>query len=239
MLAVVGRIAPEEKRSAWLGITAAGGTGGQFFLVPFNQLLLSNFGWSVALLILAAMVFMISPLSAAIGNASGTTFARKRETQSLGQALREAGRHRSYLLLVVGYFTCGFQIQFIVMHLPAYLADTETGAAMGATAIALIGLFNMIGTWAAGQLGGKYSKKNLLCLLYLGRSTILLVFFLLPVSELSVVIFACSIGLLWLATVPLTAGIVAQMFGPRYMATLYALVYLSHQLGSFSSVWLG
>ncbi len=238
LLSVVGRVAPEEKRSAWLGITAAGGTGGQFFLVPLNQFLISTIGWVASLMALAAIVFMIVPLAVSMSRASGQALSRKGR-QSLGSALREASGHRGYWLLVIGFFTCGFQVQFIVIHLPAYLADSKVGAAMGATAIALIGLFNMIGTWGAGQLGGRFRKKYLLSLLYLGRSTILLVFFIVPVSQLSVVIFASAIGLLWLATVPLTAGIVAQLFGPRYMATLYAIVFLSHQLGSFTSVWLG
>ncbi len=125
------------------------------------------------------------------------------------------------------------------MHLPAYLADTKAGAAMGASAIAVIGLFNMIGCWGAGRLGDRFHKKNLLCLLYLGRSSVLLIFFLVPPTQVTVMIFAATIGLLWLATVPLTSGIIASMFGTRYMATLYGIVFLSHQVGSFLSVWLG
>jgi MFS family permease len=238
MLAVVGRIAPEHRRSLWLGITTAGGTAGQFLLVPACQWLISTFGWGSALLVLAAGVFMIVPFGGAIAKAGGDSF-KSRDPQSLGQALREASRHRGYWLLLTGFFVCGFQVQFIIMHLPAYLADVSAGVGMGAAAIALIGLFNMIGTSTAGYLGGKHRKKYLLSLLYFGRSLVLLAFFVLPVSQLSVVLFASVIGLLWLATVPLTAGIVAQIFGTRYMATLYAFVFLSHQLGSFLSVWLG
>lgn len=238
LLGVVGRVAPDDKRSLWLGITTAGGTAGQFILVPACQWLISTFGWSSALLVLAAGVFMIVPFGGAIAKAGGDSFESK-DPQGLGQALREASRHRGYWLLITGFFVCGFQVQFVTMHLPAYLADQSAGVGMGAAAIALIGLFNMIGTSAAGYLGGRHRKKYLLSLLYFGRSLVLLAFFATPVSQLSVVLFASVIGLLWLATVPLTAGIVAQIFGTRYMATLYALVFLSHQLGSFLSVWLG
>ncbi len=238
LLAVVGRVAPEDRRSLWLGITTAGGTGGQFLLVPACQWLISTFGWGSALLVLAAAVFMIVPFGGAIAKAGGDSF-KSTDPQSLGQALREASRHRGYWLLLTGFFVCGFQVQFIIMHLPAYLADKSAGVGMGAAAIALIGLFNMIGTFVAGYLGGRHRKKYLLSLLYFCRALVLLAFFALPVSQLSIVLFASVIGLLWLATVPLTAGIVAQIFGPRYMATLFALVYLSHQLGSFTSVWLG
>jgi len=239
LLSVVGRVAPENRRSAWLGITAAGGTGGQFFLVPFNQAIISSFGWVNALFILACVVFTCVPMALVIANASGTALSAKKERQSLGQALHEARGHRSYWLLLLGFFTCGFQVQFVVMHLPAYLIDTKTGAAMGAAAIAVIGLFNMIGCWGAGRLGDIFHKKNLLCVLYLGRSSVLLIFFLVPPTQLTVMIFAATIGLLWLATVPLTSGIIASMFGTRYMATLYGIVFLSHQVGSFLSVWLG
>ncbi len=238
LLAVVGRVAPEDRRSLWLGITTAGGTGGQFLLVPACQWLISTFGWGSALLVLAAAVFMIVPFGGAIAKAGGDSF-KSTDPQSLGQALREASRHRGYWLLLTGFFVCGFQVQFIIMHLPAYLADKSAGVGMGAAAIALIGLFNMIGTFVAGYLGGRHRKKYLLSLLYFCRALVLLAFFALPVSQLTVVLFASVIGLLWLATVPLTAGIVAQIFGPRYMATLFAIVYLSHQLGSFTSVWLG
>ncbi len=238
LLAVVGRVAPEDRRSLWLGITTAGGTGGQFLLVPACQWLISTFGWGSALLVLAAAVFMIVPFGGAIAKAGGDSF-KSTDPQSLGQALREASRHRGSWLLLTGFFVCGFQVQFIIMHLPAYLADKSAGVGMGAAAIALIGLFNMIGTFVAGYLGGRHRKKYLLSLLYFCRALVLLAFFALPVSQLTVVLFASVIGLLWLATVPLTAGIVAQIFGPRYMATLFALGYLSHQLGSFTSVWLG
>ena len=153
--------------------------------------------------------------------------------------IQKARRHSGFWLLVTAFFVCGFQVQFINSHLPAYLGDSPVGAMMGAIAISIIGLFNMFGTWISGWLGGRYRQKYLLSGIYFFRSMAFLVFISVPLSETSVIIFAATIGLLWLATVPLTAGIVAQMFGPRYMATLYSLVFLSHQLGSFSSVWLG
>ena len=141
--------------------------------------------------------------------------------------------------MCLGFFTCGFQVQFVVTHLPKYLEDTGTGATIGAHAIALIGLTNVIGTALAGMLGGKFKKKNLLASLYIGRSLVMLAFFLSPITQMSVYIFAACIGFLWLATVPLTAGLVSGFFGPRYMATLYAIAFLSHQIGGFLSTWMG
>jgi MFS family permease len=191
-----------------------------------------------AALVLAAMTLLIVPLALAISRAGRDALTRK-DRQSLGQAVQEARGHRGFWLLVMGFFVCGFQVQFINAHLENYLSTTVVGGAMAATAISLIGLFNMIGTWGSGWLGARFRKKYLLSNLYMLRSLIFLVFFLVPVSKTSVIVFACAVGLLWLATVPLTSGIVAQVFGPRYLATLYGVVFLSHQVGSFTSVWLG
>lgn len=238
LLAVVGRVAPEKHRSLWLGIVSAGGTGGQMFLVPLNGWLLERMDWPDAILILSALIFAIVPMTLAIRSASREKLDQTRDTQTLGEALQEARQHRSYWLLCLGFFTCGFQVQFVVTHIPKYLEDTGTGAIAGAHAIALIGLSNVIGTAVAGKLGGHFQKKNLLSLLYLGRSLVMLVFFLTPVSQASVYIFASAIGLLWLATVPLTAGLVSGFFGPRYMATLYGIAFFSHQVGGFLSVWM-
>jgi MFS family permease len=237
LLSVIGRVAPDDKRSMWLGIVSAGGTGGQMFLVPFNGWLLGNMDWRDAMVVLAAIIFSIVPMTLVIARAGREGLAQKKERQTLGQALRDARANRSYWLLCLGFFTCGFQVQFVVTHIPKYLEDIGGGMQLGAQAIALIGLFNMIGTAIAGKLGGHFQKKNLLALLYLGRSLIILVFFLAPVSQMSVYIFASCIGLLWLATVPLTAGLVSHFFGPRYMATLYSFAFLSHQVGGFLSVW--
>ncbi|NKB20677.1 MAG: MFS transporter [Alphaproteobacteria bacterium] len=239
LLSVVGRVAPEKRRSLWLGIVSAGGTGGQMFLVPLNGYLLERMDWTDAIIILAAFIFAIVPMAFVAGKSSGEALDQKKDTQTLGQALQEARGHKSFTYLCLGFFTCGFQVQFVVTHLPKYLEDTGTGATIGAHAIALIGLTNVIGTAVAGMLGGKYKKKNLLAGLYIGRSLVMLAFFLAPVTQMSVYIFAASIGFLWLATVPLTAGLVSGFFGPRYMATLYAIAFLSHQIGGFLSTWMG
>lgn len=239
LLAVVGRVAPENQRSLWLGIVSAGGTGGQMFLVPLNGFLLSRMDWTDAIVILAAFILAIVPMALIVGNASSEALDQKKDTQTLGQALAEAREARSYWYLCLGFFTCGFQVQFVVTHLPKYLEDTGTGVTIGAHAIALIGLTNMIGTAIAGKLGGHFQKKNLLVFLYVGRSVVMLAFFISPISQMSVYIFASCIGLLWLATVPLTAGIISTMFGPRYMATLYAIAFLSHQVGGSMSTWMG
>ncbi len=238
LLSIVGRVAPEKNRTFWLAIVVSGATAGQMLIVPFSHYMITNQGWVFAAIVLGVMALMVVPLSLAIRHAASDTLNRK-DTQSLGQAIREARGHRGFLLLVTAFFVCGFQIQFINNHLENYLNGTVVGGAMAATAIALIGLFNMIGTQTAGLLGGRYRKKYLLAILYMLRSFVFLAFFLTPVSKLTVVLFACSVGLLWLATVPLTSGIVAQIFGPRYLATLYGVVFLSHQIGSFTSVWLG
>ncbi|MBM3485602.1 MAG: MFS transporter [Alphaproteobacteria bacterium] len=238
LISVVGRVAPENRRSLWLGITAAGGTGGQLVVVPLSQLYISSFGWITAMLLMAAMAALIVPFGAGMIAAAREGLGRPAQ-QSLGEALREAGRHSGYWLLVIGFFVCGFQVQFVATHLPAYLADSGASAALGATAIAVIGLFNLMGTWIAGWLGGIIRKKYVLSLLYVGRSFAMIAFISVPVTEVSVIVFAAVLGLLWLGTVPLTSGIVAQIFGTRYMATLFGIAFLSHQIGSFLGVWLG
>ncbi|MFL2669709.1 MAG: MFS transporter [Alphaproteobacteria bacterium] len=238
LLSIVGRVAPEEKRTFWLAVVVSGGTAGQMLIVPLSNYMIGQAGWVFATIVLATMALMVIPLSLCISHAASNTL-NKKSKQSLGQAIREASRHRGFWLLVIGFYVCGFQVQFINNHLENYLSGTVVGGAMAATAIALIGLFNMFGTQTAGYIGDKMRKKYILANLYLARSVIFLIFFIVPVSKISVIIFACTVGFLWLATVPLTSGIVAQVFGPRYLATLYGLVFLSHQLGSFTSVWLG
>ncbi len=238
MLAVVGQAAPEEKRSLWLGIVTAGGTAGQMVVVPLSQGLIDGYGWYAAMIILSGVAAMTVPLVISLSGASAAVL-KKPSRQSLGQALAEAAHHRGYILLVIGFYVCGLHVQFIATHLPNFLSDNGLGAGTAATAIAVIGFFNMIGTYTAGYLGGKLRKKYLLSAIYLARSIVILAFFQLPISEASVMVFAAAIGLLWLSTVPLTGGIVAGLFGTRYMATLYGIVFLSHQLGSFTGVWLG
>ena len=238
LLSIVGRVAPEEKRTFWLAVVVSGGTAGQMLIVPLSNYMIGEAGWVFATIVLATMALMVIPLSLCISHAASTTL-NKKSKQSLREAIKEASRHRGFWLLVIGFYVCGFQVQFINNHLENYLSGTVVGGAMAATAIALIGLFNMFGTQTAGYIGDKLRKKYILANLYMARSVIFLIFFIVPVSKISVIVFACTVGFLWLATVPLTSGIVAQVFGPRYLATLYGLVFLSHQLGSFTSVWLG
>ena len=239
LLSIAGRVAPEERRGLWLGIVTAGATAGQMLVVPLSQQMIAGIGWQTAAMILATLVLMILPLALLLSHAASETL-KKKDKQSLGDAIREARTHSGFWLLLIGFFVCGFQVQFINNHMENYLKVNMgvVGPVMAATAISLIGLFNMIGTSAAGYLGGKFRMKYLLSILYTARSFVFLAFFLLPLSKTTVILFACLVGILWLATVPLTSGIVAQIFGPRYMATLYGAVFLSHQIGSFTSVWL-
>ena len=237
-LALVGRVAREQVRSLWLGIVTAGGSVGQFVFAPVSQGLISGFGWSDAIVVVAMIIAVTVPLSLALQPGAAETLAKPAQ-QSLGAALSEAGGHRGYWLLVIGFFVCGFQVQFVGTHLPGFVTDSGQSAELAAWALALIGLFNVVGTLGAGWLGGLYRKTYLLSMLYLLRALLFFAFIQLPVTETTVLVFAAIMGLLWLSTVPLTSGIVAQIFGPRYMGTLFAIVFLSHQLGSFSGVWLG
>jgi predicted MFS family arabinose efflux permease len=172
------------------------------------------------------------------GRPGGSADAPARE-QKLGAAVREAGNHRGFLLLNAGFFVCGFHVMFIATHLPAFITDAGLAPVLGAAALALVGAGNIVGSFLSGVLGGRYSKRYLLSGLYFARSVVFLVFVLVPVTQTSVIVFSLAIGLLWLSTVPLTSGLVAQIFGPRYMATLFGIVFLSHQVGSFLGAWLG
>ncbi len=238
MNALVGRIAPAERRVTWLGITTAGGTMGQFAFVPFSQAMVSAFDWRGAMVGMAISLCVVLPLAWSL-RAGSAGAAASRSAQRLGEALLEAARHRGYAMLVSGYFVCGLQVQFIATHLPAYLNDSGLPPALGAAAIAAIGLFNLFGTLAAGRLGDRYRMTYLLSAIYLLRSLVMTVFLIVPLSEVSVLVFSAAIGLMWLSTVPLTTGLIARIFGPRYMATLAAIAFLSHQIGSFLGVWLG
>ena len=237
ILGVVARAFPPERRSLALGIASSGGSFGQFLMLPFGQLLISTLGWQTALLVLAGTIMATVPLAAAMveGRRAVATGAQ----QSLGQALGEAAAHSSFWYLTAGFFVCGFQVAFISVHLPAYLLDVRMTPAVGATALALIGLFNIAGSFFAGYLGGRFSKKYLLSAIYLFRAVIIALFLVLPVSPVTVYLFAAGIGFLWLGTVPLTNGLVAQIFGVRFVSMLFGIVFLSHQIGSFVGVWLG
>lgn len=235
VLAAIARVVPEQQRSLALGIGTASGSCGQFLVVPAGQALLADYGWEITLLALAFLALLMIPASMATRGAAVDSGPPQRPME----ALSEASRHGSYWLLMMGFFVCGFHVAFISVHLPAFLGDKGLPASAGAWSIALIGLFNVVGSLTAGWLGGTHSKKYLLSMIYLGRAVAIAVFILVPVTLTSVYIFAAVMGLLWLSTVPLTSGLVGQMFGPRYMGMLFGIVFLSHQLGSFLGVWLG
>jgi MFS family permease len=238
MVSVVGRIASDNRRSLWMGLITGCATLGQIALLPIAQGTISGFGWSTGLLALAGCAALIVPLAAYIARASGAVLNKTADI-SLRAAVREAQSHRGYWLLTAGFFVCGFHVMFIAAHLPAYLVGRGIDASIAASALGVIAVCNMLGSWCSGWLGGHYRKKYLLSGLYTCRSLVIIAFISFPVSNLSVLLFAGTIGFLWLGTVPLTSGIVAQVFGPRYLATLYGFVYLSHQLGSFAGIWFG
>jgi MFS family permease len=234
---VVSRIFPPERRSMALGLCSAAGSFGQFAMLPYTGSLISNFGWFNTLLILSVSAALIAPLASALVETRGKAAAAM--TQSVGEAVREAFGHKSFLLLTAGYFVCGFQLAFITVHFPAYLVDRGLPANIGMMALALVGLFNIFGSFASGALGAKYTKKYLLSSIYFTRSIVIALFVFSPVSEGSVYLFSAAIGLLWLSTVPLTNGVIGGIFGVAYMSTLSGFVFLSHQMGSFIGVWLG
>ena len=235
VLAVIGRVAPPEKRSMMMGIATSAGSFGQFALVPLAQMMITSFDWHFSLLGLAAIALLMIPLAVATGGAPAALVAGG---QSLGAALSEAMRERGFHLLFWGYFVCGFHIAMLTVHLPAFVTDAGLKPEHGMTALALIGLFNVVGSFASGILGGKFSKKHLLACIYLLRSCALLLLVALPLTPALLYFFAGSIGLLWLSTVPLTNGLVGQIFGMRYAATLSGVVFFGHQIGSFIGVWL-
>jgi predicted MFS family arabinose efflux permease len=237
VLAAVGRAVPAEARSMALGITTALGSFGQFVMPPLGQALITSYGWQTTLMLLALVALLM--IVAAFGLRSPGTAPAVRDTQTLGGALSEASHHAGFLYLTAGFFVCGWHVAFIAVHLPAYLADGGIGAGVAAWCLALVGLFNVIGSYTAGMLGGRFSKKYCLSILYAARSVLILVFIMVPLTIASALIFSAIMGLLWLSTVPLTSGLVAQIFGPRYMATLFGIVFFSHQVGSFLGVWLG
>jgi MFS family permease len=237
---IIGRAAPVEKRSWAFGVSGAASSFGQFLMMPIEQQLISTIGWQQAFYALAGVVFLLMiPMSTFLREPKHEVAAGGAH-QSIGDAMREAMGNRSFLLLVAGYFVCGFQLVFIGAHLPAYLKDkgiVTPGVAV--MALALIGLFNIFGSFTAGQLGGRMPKRYLLSSIYFARSVVIGLFLLAPLSQWSVYLFAAAIGFLWLATVPLTNGIIAGVFGLKHMSMLAGVVFLSHQVGSFLGVWLG
>jgi len=236
VLAAFGRAVSPAKRTFAFGVGTAAGSLGQFLFPPLSIELIERLGWQGALYTLAALVLFIVPLAAALRGKGHPSAAGE---QSIGEALTEAFGYRSYVLLTIGFFVCGFHVAFITVHLPPYIVDKGLDPRWGAWAIAFIGLFNVVGSLAAGALGQRFAKQKSLALIYLGRSAAIALFVLAPISPGSVLVFAAAMGLLWLSTVPLTSGLIAGMFGARYMATLFGFVFFSHQIGAFAGVWLG
>ncbi|MBW3097875.1 MFS transporter [Pseudohoeflea coraliihabitans] len=240
ILAAFARNVAPEQRSLAFGIGTAAGSAGMFVFAPLGQGLIETFGWSEALLWMAALMMLLPFLAIPLrGNAASGRQSRDEVAQSAAAALREAVGHKSYLLLVSGFFVCGFQVAFITAHFPAYLGDIGIDASYAVIALALIGFFNIIGSLASGFIGQRVSKPYFLAVIYLARSALVTAFLLLPQTGLSVTVFAILMGLLWLSTVPPTNALVAIMFGTRHLGMLGGLVFLNHQIGSFLGVWLG
>ncbi len=240
VLPAMARMVAPEKRAFALGLGTAAGSAGQFLLIPVARGFIESYGWQTALIIMAVgaltMVLLSAPFA---GDTVGKQSLEDESKQTMKEALKEASCHIHYWLLVAGFFVCGFQLSFITVHMPAYLSDQGFDSSVAATSLALIGLFNIIGSLGSGYLSGISSMKWLLVYNYSGRAIILVLFLIFPISTFSVYAFSITTGLLWLATVPPTSGLVAQMFGLKYMGTLYGIVFLNHQLGSFAGVWLG
>ena len=235
---VIGRQLPAERRSWAMGVTAAAGSFGQFFMVPVEGQLILQLGWHNALLALAVVVLMIVPLAFGLREPQRGAGAARRE-QTIAQAVVEAFRYPSFVLLMAGYFVCGFQVVFIGVHMPSYLKDHGLSPQVAGYALALIGLFNVIGTYIAGSLGQRLAKRKILAFIYFGRAVAITVFLLVPLTPWSVYVFAAVIGALWLSTVPPTNAIIAQIFGVAHLSMLGGFAFLSHQVGSFLGVWLG
>ncbi|MBU1360957.1 MAG: MFS transporter [Gammaproteobacteria bacterium] len=236
---VIGRQVPAARRSWAMGVAAAAGSFGQFLMVPIEGQLILRLGWQEALLALAVIVLLIVPLAFGLREPKlGQGSIAPRE-QSILQAVQEAFKYPSFVLLMAGYFVCGFQVVFIGVHMPSYLRDKGLSPEVASYALALIGLFNIFGTYIAGSLGARLAKRKLLATIYLGRAVAISLFLYVPISPITVYVFAAVIGFLWLSTVPLTSGIVAQIFGVAHLSMLGGFVFLSHQVGSFLGVWLG
>ena len=237
-MAAMARVVSDDRRSFVLGLGTAAGSLGQVIFSPLSQGFISAFGWQQALVLQAAIVFVLIPLAWALPS-SGNSNQPGAHNQSLKEAVQEAFAHRGFVLLTAGFFVCGFHVAFITVHFPAYVNDMGLSATVGAWALAIIGLFNIAGSFLSGIAGQRFSKKSSLSFIYFARAIVIGALLLAPKTAETIYLFSALMGLLWLSTVPLTTGIVAQVFGLRYLATLFGLVFLSHQLGSFIGVWLG
>lgn len=236
-LAAMARVVGPQRRSFALGLGTAAGSVGQVVFAPLSLAFIGAYGWHSALLILATTALALIPLALVLPGAG--VQAVSGPAQSLREAVREAVGHRGFVLLTAGFFVCGFHVAFITVHFPAYVQDLGLPAEVGAYAIALVGLFNIVGSFVSGIVGQRFSKRYSLSVIYFARALIICALLAAPPGLLTVYLFSAAMGVLWLSTVPLTTGIVAQVFGVRYMATLFGVVFLSHQLGSFLGVWLG
>ena len=233
------RVVSAEKRSLVLGVGTAAGSLGQVLFSPISQGFISAYGWQTALILLASILLIIVPLAMCLPGAPQNANQGDAVKQSLKQAVSEACGHQGFILLTLGFFVCGFHVAFITVHFPAYIKDLGLDPVIGAYCIAVIGLMNIVGSIGAGIAGQKWSKKYGLSTIYFGRSIVILALLMAPKTPAVMLLFAGAMGILWLSTVPLTTGIVAQVFGINYVATLFGIVFLSHQLGSFTGIWLG
>lgn len=238
VMVAFGRSVPQEKRSFIYGIATAAASLGQFIFAPLGQAFISNFGWQNALIYLAMILMLIVPLSMALRGKSDGVEQGQADLPFM-EALSKAWGYGSYKLLVIGFFVCGFHLAFVTVHMPAYLIQCGLSPEVGAWSIAIIGLFNVVGSILAGYLGNKFPKQILLAIIYLSRAIATAIFLIVPVTEASAYIYAAALGMIWLATVPLTAGLVSMFFGARYLGMLYGIAFLSHQIGGFLGVWLG
>jgi MFS family permease len=239
VIAAFSRLLPPHMRSLAFGAGTAAGSFGQFLFSPLAVAFVGGFGWQQALVAFGLITLLVIPLSTAVSTPPMEAHHEAAAQQSLRQALAEAFGDRSYLLLTLGFFTCGFQLFFITVHLPAYLVDRGLSVDSGAWTIGVIGLFNIIGSVGAGWLGDRMPKRYILSLIYTLRSIAVVLFIMLPVTTVSALVFGAVMGLLWLSTVPPTSGLIALMFGTRWMATLFGFAFFSHQVGGFLGVWLG
>lgn len=237
VLGVVGKAVPENRRSVVFGTIIASSSLGMFLFVPGAQFLLDAVGWRDAFLYLSLLLVLVPFVAFGLGSAP--LVPARGQKQSLREAIDEAGGHSGYLLLTAGFFVCGFHVTFIATHLPAFLVDNDVSPTFAANALAMIGLFNVAGAYIFGALGDQFSKKNLLCLIYAARAVVMGMLLIVPINGVTAIIFGICMGLLWLATVPLTSGIVAQIFGTRYFSMLFGVVMMSHQFGSFVGAWVG
>ena len=238
VLAAIARVVSAQRRSLALGLGTAAGSLGQVIFSPITQALIASYGWYDSLVLISFTTLFMIPLAFTLASA-GRRIAEPGSDQTLGQALGEAMSHRGYVLLTVGFFVCGFHVAFITVHFPAYVTDLGLSPRVGAYALSIVGLLNIAGSFMSGAIGQRFSKKTSLCVIYFARAVVITALLMAPVSEATIYLFSAAMGLLWLSTVPLTTGIVAQIFGLKFMATLFGVVFLSHQLGSFVGVWLG